>query len=368
MENADMKNADMDNTQDTNEETPEEQVDGTIRNLLVTYVTEMDMHRANSGRNRLGNASAIKQRPDGKVYISGQMQRHAFFESLRRQDERDDQDEKDETYVSPGDGTTYHVEKDLRADLGGFFHPEIFAAQAKRRTSPMSATAAVAREESNTVQDLLLRLSGESNGDNNIATMQTSQSDRMVGSFSLDLTALTISRAFEYGEIFDGEDRGVRVGEREIPHQDEAERRRRARLFLEAIQHLGDYASQARNMVSGSPDTVLISVDTRVNRKPAKYFKGGNEAQQEDPQQEAIRREVESRDGRTFLGSDGGEGQTVEEAFEAAKQTIRDGDFYHPALDEEDREAIGFDSDDSDLDFPRYEDVFEIEQREDDDE
>jgi CRISPR-associated protein Cst2 len=354
----------MTDMQDT-DDAPGEQVEGTIKNLLVTYETEMNMHRANSGRNRLGNASAIKQRPDGRVYISGQMQRHAFFESLRRQND------DEETYVSPGDGTTYHVEEDLRADLGGFFHPEIFAAQAKRRTAPLSATAAVAKEEGNTIQDLLLRLSGESSEENNIATMQTSQSDQMVGSFNLDLTAMAISKAYEYGAIFDDEDRGVRVGEREVPHRSEAERRRRANLFLQAIQHLGDYASQARNMVAGSPDKVLIVLDTHVNRKAAKYFKADSAEEttaEENAQQRAIRSEIDSRGGATFLGSDlTEEGLTVQQAFSAAKDALEQGGFYHPELDSEDQAALGFDPDSSEYEYPRYEDTFSIEQNESDD-
>ena len=82
--------------------------------ILVTSVARMDMHRANNGQNLLGNATAIKRRNDGRVYISGRMQRHALFESIGRLNDNPD------TYVSNGDATSFMIETDLRADLGGF--------------------------------------------------------------------------------------------------------------------------------------------------------------------------------------------------------------------------------------------------------
>ena len=90
-----------------------------IKTILVTSVAPMDMHRANSGQNYLGNATAIKRRNDGRVYISGQMQRHALFSAIDRLNDNPD------TMVSNGDGTSFMIETDLRADLGGFMHTEI---------------------------------------------------------------------------------------------------------------------------------------------------------------------------------------------------------------------------------------------------
>lgn len=70
----------------------------------------------------MGNASSIKRRPDGRVYISGQMQRHVLFSAIDRLNNADDA--KGDTFVSNGDGITYEVDRDLRADMGGFMHAE----------------------------------------------------------------------------------------------------------------------------------------------------------------------------------------------------------------------------------------------------
>src|SRR5438445_12783666 len=93
-----------------------------IKGILVTIIAPMTDHIANGGEKILGNASSIKQRPDGRVYISGQKQRHALFSALDRLnlETRPLEGKYSDTYVSNGDGVTTVVERDLRADLGGF--------------------------------------------------------------------------------------------------------------------------------------------------------------------------------------------------------------------------------------------------------
>ena len=112
-----------------------------IKGILVTLIAPMSDHIANGGEKILGNASSIKQRPDGRVYISGQKQRHALFSALDRLN-RDSADEND-TYISNGDGVTTIVEKDIRADLGGFLDTNK-GSYSGRRTAPLTATPAVA--------------------------------------------------------------------------------------------------------------------------------------------------------------------------------------------------------------------------------
>jgi CRISPR-associated protein Cst2 len=284
-----------------------------IKTILVTSVAEMDMHRANSGQNQLGNVSAIKRRPDGRVYISGQMQRHAFFSALEDLN-RDDPDAPEGTYVSSGDGTTYKIAKDLRADLGGFLLTDV-EGEGGRRTAPLSATPAVALEGSDTVRDLLLRLNNQS-GDNNIATMETSQTDRMRQAFSLDCTALSTSVRHEY-EAPENGDQGMHVGTEHVRHVPEEERERRARLFLEATRFGTDYASQARNAATAEPDEVLIVLDPRISRKAARYFS------MSDARQESLLDELEARGARYFHGDDAAaEGPSVHDAYREAAETI----------------------------------------------
>jgi CRISPR-associated protein Cst2 len=278
-----------------------------IKGISVTLLSPMANHTANGGEKLLGNASSIKRRPDGRVYISGQMQRHALFSAIERLNLEDD--DRGDTYVSNGDGTTNQIQKDLRADMGGFMHPSQ-GSYSGRRTAPVSATFAVAAEESEVGRDLLIRIKQntdeESEQKQALATNEFSQEDDMQMGFHLDASALSVSKAFTYEE-----ERHVET--EYVKHVEEAERLRRARLFLEATRFLNDYANQARNATTGEPQKVLIVLDSRLSRKASRYF------DMSDAEQENLFAELDARDAEYFHGDDTTtDGHSVFEAYDAA--------------------------------------------------
>ncbi|MCE7057707.1 type I-PGING CRISPR-associated protein Cas7/Csp1 [Algoriphagus sp. AGSA1] len=281
-----------------------------IKGILVSVLAPFENHIANGGEKLLGNASSIKRRPDGKVYVSGQMQRHVLFSAIDRINESDVA--KGETFVSNGDGISNLIEKDLRADMGGFMHPSK-GDYSGRRTAPLSVTPAVAKEASEVGRDLLvrLRISEEDDAkDQALATKEFSQSDLMHMNFFLDISSLGISKAFKYEKSFN-------IGKKYFKHTDENERLRRARLFLEATKSMNDYANQARNAVSGEPQEVLIVFDTILSRKASRYFTA-------DPKErENILDELNERNAKYFLGDDKGE-ISVSKAFKSAMDFLKD--------------------------------------------
>ena len=174
-----------------------------IKGILVSLLAPFEDHIANGGEKLLGNASSIKRRPDGRVYISGQMQRHVLFSAIDRLNNADEA--KGDTFVSNGDGITDKIESDLRADMGGFMHPSK-GDYSGRRTAPLSVTPAVAMKESEVGRDLLMRLrvntEGENANEQAIATREFSQGDIMRMNFFLDVTSLSISKAYRYENSF----------------------------------------------------------------------------------------------------------------------------------------------------------------------
>ena len=282
-----------------------------IKGISVTLLSPMQNHTANGGEKLLGNASSIKRRPDGRVYISGQMQRHALFSAIERLNLEDEN--RGDTYVSNGDGTTNQIEKDLRADMGGFMHPSQ-GSYSGRRTAPMSATFAVATEPSDVGRDLLIRIKQNTNEESQqkqaLATNEFSQDDDMQMGFFLDATALSVSKAFTYEDE-------RHVNTEYVKHVDEPERLRRAKLFLEGTRFLTDYANQARNATTGEPQKVLIVLDTRLSRKASRFF------EMTDAEQENLLAELDARGAAHFLGDDTTtDGHSVHEAYEAALQEI----------------------------------------------
>ena len=165
-----------------------------IKGILVTSLVPFENHMANGGEKLLGNASSIKRRPDGRVYISGQMQRHVLFAAINRLNMMDAN--KGETFVSNGDGISDQIENDLRADMGGFMHPSS-GNYSGRRTAPLTVTPAIAMQESEVGRDLLVRIKMDDNGkEQALATREFSQHDIMHMNFFLDISELSISKRY----------------------------------------------------------------------------------------------------------------------------------------------------------------------------
>jgi CRISPR-associated protein Cst2 len=262
-----------------------------IKGILITSLVPFENHIANGGEKLFGNASSIKRRPDGCVYVSGQMQRHVLFSAIDRLNFADL--DKGETFVSNGDGVTPQIEKDLRADMGGFMLTKK-GLYSKRRTAPLSVTPAVAVEKSEVGQDLLVRMCLDESGDAKdqaLATKEYSQHDMMRMNFFLDVSALSVTKRFKYENNFN-------IKTFYVKHVNDVERKRRAKLYIQATKSMNDYANQARNAVSGEPQQVLIVCDTVLSRKAIRYFIA------EEQEKENILAELKDRGAVWFLGDD----------------------------------------------------------------
>ncbi|MBQ6063745.1 MAG: type I-PGING CRISPR-associated protein Cas7/Csp1 [Prevotella sp.] len=291
-----------------------------IKGILVSTLAPFENHIANGGEKLLGNAGSIKRRPDGKVYVSGQMQRHVLFSAIDRLNMSDTN--KNDTFVSTGDGTTNQIEKDLRADMGGFMHPSA-GNYSGRRTAPLSVTPAVAMEKSEVKNDLLVRVKNDSSEESKeqaLATKEFSQSDLMNMNFFLDITALSITKVFTY-------EGGFNIGTKYIKHAKDAERKRRVKLYLEATRYMNDYANQARNAVCGEPQQVIIVFDTVLSRKACRYFVA------DETERKNILAELDERHAKYFIGDDK-TAETVANAYKDALMFLNDNALFNPAGDD----------------------------------
>jgi CRISPR-associated protein Cst2 len=211
--------------------------------------------------------------------------------------------------------------------LGGFMHPSA-GNYSGRRISPMSVTPAVALEKSDIGRDLLIRLKMDSEGerDQALATREFSQSDMMLMNFHLDLSSLSISKKFEYGEK--SGNKGVHLETKFVKHANESERKRRAKLYLEATRSLTDYAQQARNSTSGEPQAVLIVFDSKLSRKASRYFEAG------EKERSNILAELDEREATCFLGNDAEGDVSVAAAYKNALAFLADNSLYNPCSGE----------------------------------
>ena len=288
-----------------------------IKGILVSIIVPMDNHIANGGEKLLGNASSIKRRYDGRVYISGQMQRHVLFSAMERINLTDYK--KGDTYVSNGDGTSNAIEVDLRADMGGFMHPSA-GSYSGRRTAPLTVTPAVAMKESEVTTDLLIRLKiNELDGskDQALATKEMSDSDVMIMNFYLDITTLSITKIFEYKNDY-------HVSTKFVKHVTETERKRRVNLFLESTCSMTDFANQARNAVCGEPQKVLIVFDNKFSRKTSRYYEAGQ------IEKNNLLKELNERKAFYIIGDDSTDVKSVNTAYKEALNFLEESTLFDP--------------------------------------
>ncbi len=288
-----------------------------VKGILISIVAPFENHIANGGEKLLGNASSIKRRSDGKVYISGQMQRHVLFSAIDKLNLMDS--EKGLTFVSNGDGVTNKIELDLRADMGGFMHTSK-GDYSGRRTAPLSVTPAVAMKESNVNRDLLVRVKMDGTDSSNeqaLATKEFSEKDVMLMNFHLDVGSLGISKKFRY-------EGGFNTSVQYVKHTIESERKRRVKLFIEASRLMNDYANQARNAVCGEPQKVIIVFDSILSRKASRYFEAS------ELERKNIIEELKSRGSKFFIGDDTTE-NSVLKAYNEAIKYLEYCDLYDPS-------------------------------------
>ena len=285
-------------------------------------------HAANRGEKIVGNASSVKRRPDGRVYISGQMQRHVLFSAMDRLN-----DNHNKTYVANGDGLSTNIAKDLRSDLGGYMDTTK-GEYSGRRTSPISVTPAVALKESKVGNDLLIRLKmnvdkekkeqdkdeGKKPIKQAFVINEFSQQDEMLMNFHLDVGAVGVVKTHTYEDNY-------HIKSTYRNHIDDKEHARRVKLFLEATESMTDYANQARNAVSGEFNRVLIVLDNRHSRKAMRYFQDTTT----DAQRVKILEELKERGATYFLGSDADDDtMSVSQAFNEAKTALGERTAYRP--------------------------------------
>ncbi|MBQ6751709.1 MAG: type I-PGING CRISPR-associated protein Cas7/Csp1 [Bacteroidaceae bacterium] len=320
-----------------------------IVGILVSLIAPFEHHIANGGEKLLGNASSIKRRPDGKVYVSGQMQRHVFFSALKRLNELEKkeyalQKSKEQgngnnetefditkTFVSNADGISEDITHDLRADLGGYMHTQSDTVS-ERRTGALSVTVAVAKEDSKVKNDLINRVAIKPDTNPTLATKEFSEHDDMIMNFYLDLNALSVTEVPNYPEEHKGWNVSVDYNSHGV---DAKERKRRAKLFLQATSLMNDYANQSRNAVCGEPEKVVIVFDTIASRKASRYLTASEEVKEKV--QKNIKEELKARGAKLFDGDDKTD-KSVHNAYKEALEYLETVELYSPATNNMDNQ------------------------------
>ena len=251
-----------------------------LKGITLVWLSKTDLSNLNAGEGGGGNVTELKTYDDGrKPYASGQSVRHALREAIERNNPG--------VFHCTSESPCGNVEECWLCDLFGYLDPKP-GQGSNRRWSPIKATPALGQIESEIVTDLLIRMSDkpkedepESPSDSEIDTEQSpndSETDaETAGSTDQRIAYVQMmSNVYRIGLSLDVASIGkvIKIShdkgkvKRDIPIDISVEKRiERTVAVLEAIGGIADFAKQARNAASLSPDIFIASIHSRYSHR-----------------------------------------------------------------------------------------------------
>lgn len=227
-----------------------------LKGISIVWLSKADLSNLNAGEGGGGNVTELKTYDNGrKPYASGQSVRHAIREAVERNNPG--------VFKCTPESPCGKVEECWLCDMFGYLNPKL-GEGFDRRWSPIKVTPALGQIASEIVTDMLIRMSdkpkseGKGSRDQRIAYVQMMSNVYRIG-LSLDVANLGKVRKAQYeGKEFKGW---------ETESVDTAERRKRALALLNSIGGIADFAKQARNAASLSPDVFIAGMHSRYSHR-----------------------------------------------------------------------------------------------------
>lgn len=241
-----------------------------LKAISMVWLSRTGLTNLNAGEGGSNLVDLKKYRWAGREYpyVSGQAMRFYLKEAIRREVR------PEEACVADENGETCgRIAECVLCDLFGFMTtlPEIGAAV---RVSPVKVSPAmglIPLEDTMTVDFLTRRHRGatqevEGKIEGDIVNVELAVNLYKVG-LAVDLRR--IGREEELTEIEKGHGKKARTirGVRLRDYIDEAERRRRLRLLLDAVQDFSDYSKQARLLTDFTPDLVIVALQANYSHR-----------------------------------------------------------------------------------------------------
>ena len=232
-----------------------------FKGITMVWLSKTDLSNLNAGEGGGGNVTELKTYDNGlKPYASGQSVRHALRESIERNNPG--------VFLCTPESPCGDVENCWLCDLFGYLNPKL-GEGFDRRWSPIKATPALGQIANDIVTDLLIRMSDREKSDDKetrdqrIAYVQMMSNVYRIG-ISLDVANIGMVVRAKY----EGKGKDQAFGGWETVTDIEIEERRdRAIAVLEAIGGITDFAKQARNAASLSPDIFVASTHSRYSHR-----------------------------------------------------------------------------------------------------
>ena len=232
-----------------------------LKGITMVWLSKTDLSNLNAGEGGGGNVTELKTYDNGrKPYASGQSVRHALREAIERNNPG--------VFLCTSESPCGDVQNCWLCDLFGYLNPKL-GEGFDRRWSPIKATPALGQIVNDIVTDLLIRMSDREKSDEKqtrdqrIAYVQMMSNIYRTG-LSLDVANIGVVVRAKY----EGKGKDQAFGGWETVEDIKTEERRsRVVAVLEAIGGIADFAKQARNAASLSPDIFIASTHSRYSHR-----------------------------------------------------------------------------------------------------
>ena len=283
-----------------------------IKGITMVWLSKTDLSNLNAGEGGGGNVTELKTYDNRrKPYASGQSVRHALREAIERNNPG--------VFHCTPESPCGIIENCWLCDLFGFLNPKLDEGF-DRRWSPIKATPALGQIASEIVTDLLIRMSdkpkpktrrgqagneqGNSNNeeqrklDQRMAYVEMMSNVYRIG-LSLDFANIGFTRKAKY----DGAGNKAKFkGWEELVDISLDERKRRAVAVLDAIGGITDFAKQARNAASLSPDIFIASIHSRYSHRTLRALECDDDGKVNINTLEVILEDLQNDEAKLFFG------------------------------------------------------------------
>ena len=286
-----------------------------LKGITMVWLSKTDLSNLNAGEGGGGNVTELKTYDNGrKPYASGQSVRHALREAIERNNPG--------VFHCTPESPCGDVENCWLCDLFGYLDPKP-GQGSNRRWSPIKATPALGQIESEIVTDLLIRMSDkpketepESPSDSEIDTEQSSNDsetdaetagskDQRIAYVQMMSNVYRIGLSLDFasiGKVIEiSHDKGK--VKRDISTDISVEKRiERTVAVLEAIGGIADFAKQARNAASLSPDIFIASTHSRYSHRTLRALECDDKGNVKTDTLEVILRDLQDDGATLFFG------------------------------------------------------------------
>ena len=284
-----------------------------IKGITMVWLSKTDLSNLNAGEGGGGNVTELKTYDNGKPYASGQSVRHALREAIERNNPG--------VFHCTPESPCGDIEKCWLCDLFGYLNPKL-GEGFDRRWSPIKATPALGQIANDVVTDLLIRMSDREKSDDSrirdqrIAYVQMMSNVYRIG-LSFDFANIGFARKAKYDGTgnkaeFKGWEKLVDIGL--------DERRKRAVAALEAIGSIADFAKQARNAASLSPDIFIASTHSRYSHRTLRALECDDDGKVNTNTLEVILEDLKDVGAELFFGFTPGVVENDDELLDTVKR------------------------------------------------